>query len=72
MAQNNVTLADVKQHLMNKPGKYNNFEVGMYEYCVKRTIDNAGGLWEDCDEDDEMAVLPLFGNMIVLKCWLKT
>ena len=72
MAQNNVTLADVKQHLMKKPGKYNNFDVGMYEYCVKRTLEKDGSLWEDCDEDNEMAVLPLFGNMIVLKCWLKS
>ena len=66
---NTVNLADVKQYLMSKPKKYSISDMGMYEYSVKMPeIDG----FEDCDEDDEMAVLPLFGNMIVLKCWLKS
>ena len=66
---NTVNLTDVKQYLMSKPKKYSISDMGMYEYSVKMPeIDG----FEDCDEDDEMAVLPLFGNMIVLKCWLKS
>ena len=65
---NTVNLADVKKYLMSKPKKYSISDMGMYEYSVKMPeIDG----FEDCDEDDELAVLPLFGNMIVLKCWLK-
>ena len=65
---NTVNLAYVKQYLMSKPKKYSISDMGMYEYSVKMPeIDG----FEDCDEDDEMAVLPLFGNMIVLKGWLK-
>ena len=71
-ASNNVTLVDVKQHLMSQPQKYDNFDVKMYEYTVKTTDEDGIEGFEDCDEDDEMAVLPLFGNMIVLKCWLKS
>ena len=75
-ASNNVTLVDVKQHLMSQPQKYNNFDVKMYEYTAKTTDEDGIEGFEDCDEDDEMAVLPLFGNihecMIVLKCWLKS
>ena len=71
-ASNNVTLVDVKQHLMSQPRKYNNFDVEMYEYTVQTTDEDGIEGFEDCDEDDEMAVLPQFGNMIVLKCWLKS
>ena len=67
-ATNKVNLVDVKQHLMSQPRKYNNFDVNIYEYTVQTGIE----FFDDCDEDDELAVLPQFGNMIVLKCWLKS
>ena len=69
---NSVTLADVKQHLMSNPKKYNNFNGDLFEYNVKTNIDGIDG-FEDCDEEeDEVATLPLIENQIVLKCWYKS
>ena len=69
---NSVTLADVKQHLMSNPKKYNNFNGDLFEYNVKTNIDGIDG-FEDCDEEeDDVATLPLIENQIVLKCWYKS
>ena len=69
---NSVTLADVKQHLMSNPERYNNFYGDLYEYDVKTNIGGIEG-FKICDEDEEaVAILPLIGDQIVLKCWYKS
>ena len=68
---NNITLVDVKQHLMSQPRKYNNFDIEKYEYQVKTTEDGIPS-WEDCDEDDGMLFLPLFEDLIIIKCCFKS
>ena len=69
---NSVTLADVKQHLMSNPERYNNFDGDLYEYDAKTNIGGIEG-YKFCDEDEEaVATLPLLGDQIVLKCWYKS
>ena len=73
----NVTLFDVKQHLMsNRRRYYKHFDSKMYDYSVN-TLDFIDGERlegsKDLDENNEMTeVLPLFGDIIILNCWLKT
>ena len=62
---NNVTLADIKNHLMNRPKCYGVLNATMYEYKKKDEKMEVG--FEEIDEDD--MVLPLFEDQIVLQCW---
>ena len=68
---NTVTLADIKQHLMSQPEKYGIFGNRNCEYQVQTAVNVDGiAIYEEYDEDEEMDFLPLFDNMIVLKCWI--
>ena len=55
---------------MSQPEKYGIFGNRNCEYQVQTAVNVDGiAIFEEYDEDDEMDVLPLFDNMIVLKCW---
>ena len=70
-ASNNISLVDVKQHLMSQPRNYNNFDIKKYIYSVQ-TIEDGIPSWEDYDEDEGMVALPLCGDVIIIKCCFKS
>ena len=64
---NNISLADIKKHLMNRPESYgiSNSTSMYYEFKKKDEKMEVG--FEEIDEDD--MILPLFGDKIILQCW---
>ena len=66
-SSNTVTLNDIKKHLWKQPRQYGMSKNMVYNYSVK-TIEDAKVGFEDVDEDD--SILPLYGDKIVLQCWL--
>ena len=73
-----VTLRDVKQHLMKYRRRYyKNFDPNIYDYCVNKfeytkdeeRVEGVKYLDENTGNNE---VLPLLGDMIILNCWLKT
>ena len=64
---NNISLADIKKHLMNRPKSYgiSNSTSMYYEFKKKDEKMEVG--FEEIDEDD--MILPLFGDKIILQCW---
>ena len=63
---NNITLADIKNHLMNRPKSYGISNTTMY-YEYKKKDEKMEVGFEEIDED--YMILPLFGDKIVLQCW---
>ena len=44
----------------------------MYEFSVNIIDEDGIDGWMDCDEDDGMEFLPIFGDKIIIKCCFKS
>ena len=66
-----VTLEDIKKHLQSQPKKFGMSAKKSYDFSVK-SFENGKEVVEEIDDDETEDILPLYGEKIVLDCWVKS